>query len=581
MEQIVKITLEEDNGKITLSTETPNEYPHRNIKNNISLINVPITNNYKTNSNIIYFTNPKHESTNLMLLEETTYQLTFESKKKFDYNDIFYNLKYDDFETIPFSENKLPKNNNSTFYTGTLNFKGFVGKTFINIKNNEKIIYKIPIEVRSKKIDYMEEYPAMIADLSKIASGLIYKSKSPLYQEFQLDITKNKTKYEDFMLLEYLFRSENLPSTFEYLSKNLYSNLEETVETVPTSLASNIGPNELVNMISSPKYLIKPKKNYNSNVHNKLKGYMPSSINEINYQDNIDTLENKFFKYFLEMVNYIIDECLKMVDEGYVKEKLLNFHDEINYYLSQKFFKDISKMDYAPLNSQVLQKKEGYRDIFEYFLMLEFSFKLNWNELSNDFKGYEKKLSELYEYWCYFKLIKILKELTNTKINFEDIYEINEDKWSIKLHENRKSKLKFVYKNIKLELLYIKKFNQKSIDKSYSLPFKPDFTIIFINNDKQYLIHFDAKYRINGNLFKEDENIYKNPDIYKMHTYKDALKNTIGAYIFYPGTIKQIFKESYNIVPSVGAFPLNPKCSKDNEKEISKFLIEIFNEISK
>ena len=79
-------------------------------------------------------------------------------------------------------------------------------------------------------------------------------------------------------------------------------------------------------------------------------------------------------------------------------------------------------MQYTPLNSQVLQKREGYRDILKYFLNLEFSFRLDWDEISDNFKGYERKLSELYEYWCYFKLIKVLNKLSDKKLDFNDIY---------------------------------------------------------------------------------------------------------------------------------------------------------------
>ena len=69
-------------------------------------------------------------------------------------------------------------------------------------------------------------------------------------------------------------------------------------------------------------------------------------------------------------------------------EKLKFFKEEIEYYLSAKFFNHVSTMDYVPFNSQILQKKEGYRDIFQYFLMLEFSFRLSWDEVNNQFKGY-------------------------------------------------------------------------------------------------------------------------------------------------------------------------------------------------
>lgn len=216
-----------------------------------------------------------------------------------------------------------------------------------------------------------------------------------------------------------------------------------------------MGHKVLVDIVSSPKNLIQSD-NENLIMYKKLNGYLPSKINQVNYKDNIDTPENRFFKYFIEMVDYIIDDCLNNIADGYVKDELTSFSKETSYYLSQKYFNDISPMDYAPFNSQVLQKKEGYRDILHYFLMLEFSYKLNWNEVIDNFEGYEKKLSDLYEYWCYFKLIKILKTLTNTKINYEDIYEINQNGWSIKLHENTKSVLHFDYKMLKLNYYMLK-----------------------------------------------------------------------------------------------------------------------------
>ena len=94
-----------------------------------------------------------------------------------------------------------------------------------------------------------------------------------------------------------------------------------------------------------------------------------------------------------------------------------------------------------------------------------------------------------------------------------------------------------------------------------------------------YLIHFDAKYRsdiqFNHNDVdkrdkeEEEQHIYKNADVYKMHTYKDAIKNTLGAYVLYPGDYTEIFEENPDtIVPSVGAFNLTP--GSDDLKESGK-----------
>ena len=91
-------------------------------------------------------------------------------------------------------------------------------------------------------------------------------------------------------------------------------------------------------------------------------------------------------------------------------------------------------MDYAPLNSQVLQKKEGYRSILKYFLMLESGFKISWNDFSKNFTAFQKELWKLYQYWVYFELVDILEDISSSKIDYESL--INHDNWSVNLKES-------------------------------------------------------------------------------------------------------------------------------------------------
>ena len=128
------------------------------------------------------------------------------------------------FVSIQFLTNVLTKINDNHYkpfrfslgdkVVGTLNFRSYVGKSFLDVRKDNINSIKIPIEVRSKKIDYFNQYSAMIADLSQHALSLIFEVNSPLYQEFELDLRDKKTYYEDFMFLEYLFREDNLPSIF-------------------------------------------------------------------------------------------------------------------------------------------------------------------------------------------------------------------------------------------------------------------------------------------------------------------------------------------------------------------------------
>lgn len=416
---VIELTDEDLNefGTLTISSLDYNgdSKPDGNISPSILLINIPTVDEPDNITPIQYCSDIGANFAKLMFLEETEYQVLFESSDAKASFEVLYSLtKINDNHFKPFrfelGDNKQYK------IAGTLNFRSYVGKSFLDVRKGDVNSIKIPIEVRSKKIDYFNQYSAMIADLSQHALSLIFEVNSPLYQEFELDYRQKETYYEDFMFLEYLFREDNLPSIFEYLSKNLHSQLKNYDETVPISFASNVNQNTLKNIISKPNKLFKADNDLE--ITHKLNGYLPYDMEQTKHVDAIDIPENQFFKYFLDLIRDLVEKLIKSPKEGYIKDKLLSFRDEIEYYLSNKFFNHISTMEYVPFNSQILQKKEGYREIFQYFLMLEFSFRLSWDEINNQFKGFEKKLSELYEYWCYFKILKVLNELSIKKNQF-------------------------------------------------------------------------------------------------------------------------------------------------------------------
>ena len=599
---IIQLTDENSNefGTLTVSSldYKMNKGSDINISNCITLENISLVDKPDNQTHIQYCPNIGANFAKLMFLEETEYQVLFESDDVKATFDILYSLtKMNDNHFKPF---RFSLGDNSIYkIAGTLNFRSYVGKSFLDVRKDNINSIKIPIEVRSKKIDYFNQYSSMIADLSQQALSLIFELNSPLYQEFELDYRKKETYYEDFMFLEYLFRQDNLPSIFEYLSKNLHSQLKNHVETVPISFASNVNQKTLKNIVSKPNSLFKSDADFK--IVKKLNGYIPQTIDETKHEDVIDIPENRFFKYFLELIQDLVLKLLENSKEGYIQDKLLSFRDEIGYCLSNKFFNHISSMDYVPFNSQILHKKEGYREIFQYFLMLEFSFRLSWNEVNNQFKGFEKKLSELYEYWCYFKLLKVLNDLSVKKINFEDVFEINKDNWSIGIKKGVKSKKTFklnLYgQDIGIDLFYNLRFSDKSQYRSYSLAFKPDYTLLVKIGENISYIHFDAKYRSeleiidfynkiesNRDLDKEIdqrdsleemEYVFKDGDIYKMHTYKDSILKTEGSYVLYPGNKTKQFFESDNVIPSVGAFSLTPGNDAVEENNLEVFIKEV------
>jgi len=603
IEQKVTIHLKDefsrDIGTLTISSidyARESESFHK-ISDSFILENIDLVDEIDNATPIQYYNADSSQFSNLMLLEETEYQILFESEDANASYEVLYSLikiNKSHFKAFRFNLG----DNNKYKFAGTLNFRSYVGKSFLDVKKDNQKSIPIPVEVRSKKIDYFNQYSAMIADLSQHALSLIFEVNSPLYQEFVIANEEKLTYYEDFMFLEYLFRQDNLPAVFEYLSKNMHSQLINHDEIVPISLANNLNSSSLNNLVSRPNQLFKTDSQIK--MAEKLNGYLPINIHQVKHEDSIDTPENQFFKYFLEMLQNLVEKLLSNSKKGYIQDKLKFFREEIEYYLSAKFFNHISTMDYVPFNSQILQKKEGYRDIFQYFLMLEFSFRLSWDDLNNKFKGFEKKLSELYEYWCYFEILKVLNDLSIIKIDFEDVFEVNRSKWGINVIKGKRSSKKFKLNirghDVDIELFYNLTFSDKTDYKSYSLAFKPDYTLLITTTVNQHFIHFDAKYRseleiidfyekigeksgseIEKEIEKRDaleekEYVFKDADIYKMHTYKDSILLSSGSYVLYPGTKSKYFKQEDLVIPSVGAFSLTPGNTDIEEDNLTKFI---------
>lgn len=512
-------------------------------------------------------------STPIFLLEETEYTFSFISDKNINKEDI---LVFNYLKNHRHGKSNMIFTNLNDVWIANVNFRGFAGKTFIDIIYGD-FKFSMMVEVRTKKLDYDNEYSQMIADLSKFSSGLLFNVNAPLYQNHILSHDIKSSAYEYFILLEFLFRPHNLPDVFEYLSRNLYYLLDNTSDLVPTVLASNIGASEMAELSFNIYHISETVEEYSIYTDGE-KHYIPLMINEIKYKDSIDVPENRFFKYFLEYIrDLIFDLYVNFKNEkNQVMLKLEHYANMINSFLANRYFNEISHLDYIPLNSQVLQKKEGYREILQYYLMFEFGLKISFNDLTNNFKGFTKELSNIYEMWCYFELIDIVNDLTDSVYDFESF--IDTEKWSLSLDNIKKldyfNALVIGGYKINLELMYNCSFQHSDyydndVFSSYSEDLEPDNTLVIEYNGVRKFLHFDAKYKLKNSKYNPE-------DIHKMHTYKDAINDSIGAYILYPGDDdKTIFNETDGSFGSIGAFSLKPGATNKSKNEIKNFILNI------
>lgn len=296
-------------------------------------------------------------------------------------------------------------------------------------------------------------------------------------------------------------------------------------------------------------------------------------------------------------------------------------HRMLEEIFHEEFFAEIGKLDIMPQNNQVLQKREGYSQIFSAYSMIDLALQLDWRGKDQIYEGESKNVALLYEYWLFFELYKMIDSINGCEPVLQkgddDFLRICDSGLVISLQEGKKSCQAFVIErlHLKVNLYYNRTFSKTDFqtaryEGSYSRSFRPDYTIAIFpdtycsgcNNGEDAALkegavsylHFDAKYRvtdltsligknIEDEAFTEDKtdavvNTYKRGDLLKMHTYNDAIRRTIGSFVLYPGsqdgnnsegTVFSLYDE---VLPAVGAFAIRPGNDGQGENKLRSFI---------
>lgn len=502
-------------------------------------------------------------------------------------------------------------------------FINYIGKSYIYFGENREV--KIDFEVVPDKINYENDYVELTESIANECSALLMDYTSPTSLTFLQDTTRDSTILEQFIFLRTFCYSDNLESLFCSIKRNPDRILikEDELKSFGTGIPSS-------------KFYSNPFSNSRSWIKTDTGSYIPSEISVTNKYDSFDTPANRFVKFALNIFAEICSKVLNKVEVEKtgleIKKEAKKLQNIINDILYDSFFEDINELEIMPVNNQVLEKREGYNQIFNAFSMIDFALHLDWKGKDDIYKGEAKNTALLYEYWLFLELRKILFELAGKPQQSKDVEPYNQfisDKngLTISLQQGKASLQEFKFPNLKLKVnLYYNRtfsptqFNSSVYWGSYSRPFRPDYTVAIysdiysketdaIKAGEVSYIHFDAKYRIQDltqfinsdkktitednvdteisnisekeseELFEEKNdsivNTYKRGDLLKMHTYNDAIRRTVGSYVLYPGNDKNENEHTSvydEILPGVGAFAIRPGNENVGHNAIKDFL---------
>jgi hypothetical protein len=230
-------------------------------------------------------------------------------------------------------------------------------------------------------------------------------------------------------------------------------------------------------------------------------------------------------------------------------------------------FRDVGRLISFPIANQVLQKKEGYREVLHAYLVVQLGASLAWAGGEDVFGGGQRNVATLYEYWVFLELAQIVSSLCDRPLDLQALVAETAGGMNLVLRRQQASSIRGEFtrrgRRFSVELCFNQQFTPGP-NGTWTKSLRPDCSLHIVpsNRDDDVWLHFDAKYRVDRleELFGDDDDepvlIAKTEDLYKMHTYRDAIVRAVGAYVVFPGTMPLTREQYGEVLPGLGAFPL-------------------------
>lgn len=470
--------------------------------------------------------------------------------------------------------------------------------------------YRYALEVTSSKLHYETEFRQITEDIADFCQQLLLNWEGPTSLKFANDPNEAaRLTLERFLFLRSHLPPQRVEELLEAIQRRPNSRLMRNTEWTPVSVASSS------DWLRNPAAMARDWQRSGEHVLG-----LPGQVLDVRKEDTLDTPPNRFLKHALIEFSDICHEVLEKHPKALsLKQEAFELSASLDAVLARPMFRQIGPLTRLPLDNPTLQRRDGYREILRAWLLTQTASVLAWDRNEEAYHGPTRNVATLYEYWVFLQLHKILDEMEGVTRDQENpkpsddaepFLEVKDEELHINLKRGKKTCAPFTVDmggGVKLRAhLYFERvyqWNRSATEAvSYSRQFKPDYTLSIFpasyiteqdaaSEGKIAYIHFDAKYRAENlkMIFGDEEPdldiekiegkstaTYKRGDLLKMHTYNDAVRQTAGSYVLYPGSdTERRLEKFHEILPGVGAFVLKPGIESCGDA-LKSFLRDVF-----
>lgn len=427
-----------------------------------------------------------------------------------------------------------------------------------------------------------DEVEAMLDDVVSALGSLPFHFDTPASLPYARDVlAADDVVYQAYAFLRHAIEGigpHDLVAAFERILARPHMRLVSTLAGVQLAHADRVDANTVISLARRPGPLHPiPTSSAlaRSPIATALRMKAPESVRSGRMVETTRTPENAFVVAVIDAAHSIVDRFQDAVSRNYPQraERLL---EEATVYASlldrwrrHRVFDDVAPARQFSITSTVLRGRPGYRQVTRFFLDLQARTRvLDADDARRLLEARDAGL--IYEYWCYFQVVAAVSSVL----------------------DRMPSTTRFQYGcfGSNLPRAYAADFGIARVwfnldfrrPRSYSVPLRPDIALELADGT---LHLFDAKLKreaipaealSDSELELEEQRAtYRRGDLYKMHTYRDAL-GARSVWILFPGRNVQrasfqppreaSTEERAPTPEGVGALPLLPGIQKDRDE---------------
>ncbi|MCA9688119.1 MAG: DUF2357 domain-containing protein [Myxococcales bacterium] len=433
------------------------------------------------------------------------------------------------------------------------------------------------------------EFDAMLAEITRRMTLLPFSAGSQAGRDYERSssadhsVLYHKLVYLRHILSDTAPAEDQLIPALRLVLEHPHRRFERVAVWSPLGAVQRVEPRALLGMVTPQAMLARAPAGRAPSLANALRGHLPERVEETRVQQTVDVPENQFVKAFLGQSLALLERIRGLQaahGDGHFARRLRADCDMIERKLAplrrHAMWDEVSEMRRIPVESQVLQRRRGYREILRHFVQMRLTARLPLRPESARNLLEIKSIAELYEIWTFLEVARQIEvALGRPPIGADDI-EIGD----LKAQLGRGLRVRW---EGGVELFYNLCYSPAgATNHSYSLRLRPDIVLRLPTGPSAGDHLFDAKFKVrhidSAVKAAEDDDeseeidvrrgVFKRVDLHKMHTYRDAIARARTVWILYPGTEVRFYDERAGLLndveeisigaSGVGGLPLLP-----------------------